>query len=239
MPARLGAVVMAVLGMISLFGCVKANAPILETTADNPATNPVDNRTATAPTTPPTGEAQTTKPETTKPETTKPEIAQPTRRGPLQPNGEVVHVVDGDTVDVRFADTGTRERVRLIGIDTPESKRPNTPVECFASLAAEALTSLIPKGTKIRVEPDVELRDRYGRYLGYVYRSQDGLFVNLEMARVGMAVPLTFPPNVAFAAEFVAAGDAARAANIGLWTACESAHTPDTTPSKSNATTTP
>ena len=82
-------------------------------------------------------------------------------------------------------------------------------------------------------------RDRYGRYLGYVFRAQDGLFVNLEMARVGMAVPLTFPPNVAYADQFVAAGTAAQAAGIGLWSQCEGPHVPaDTAPSTTRPGTT-
>ena len=140
-----------------------------------------------------------------------------------------MHLVDGDTLDVTWIDSGKRERIRLIGIDTPESKRPNTPVECFAKKSAAALAALVPEATTVRIEPDVEQRDRYGRYLGYIYRAQDGLFVNLEMARVGMAVPLTFPPNVAHTDQFVAAGSAAQAAGIGLWSECEGPHIPAAT----------
>jgi micrococcal nuclease len=153
-------------------------------------------------------------------------IEAPTRRGPLSGNATVVHLVDGDTLDVTWVASGKGERIRLIGIDTPESKRPNTPTECFAKKSAAALAALVPKSTTIRIEPDVEQRDRYGRYLGYVFRAQDGLFVNLEMARVGMAVPLTFPPNVAYADQFVSAGNAAQAAGIGLWSQCEGPHVP-------------
>jgi micrococcal nuclease len=156
-------------------------------------------------------------------------VVEAIRKGPLQPNGTVTHLVDGDTVDVAFT-TGngkpSTERIRLIGIDTPETKRPNTPVECFGKEASSALAALIPVGTAVLIERDVEERDRYGRLLGYVFRASDGLFVNHEMVRAGMAAPYTFPPNIAYVDVFAAAGDASRAAAAGLWSRCESGHTP-------------
>jgi micrococcal nuclease len=156
-------------------------------------------------------------------------VVEAIRKGPLQPNGTVTHLVDGDTVDVAFT-TGNgksnTERIRLIGIDTPETKRPNTPVECFGREASSALAALIPIGTDVLVERDVEERDRYGRLLGYVFRATDGLFVNHEMVRAGMATPYTFPPNIAYVDVFAAAGDASRAAAVGLWSRCESGHAP-------------
>ena len=151
-------------------------------------------------------------------------IAAPDIRGPMDANASVLHITDGDTVILQI--DSTKEHVRLIGIDTPESKKPNTPIECFAKQASAALESLIPVGTEIRVERDVEERDRYGRLLGYLFRASDGLFVNYEMARTGMAVPLTFPPNVANADRFVEAGSAAQDNHIGLWSACASGHEP-------------
>jgi micrococcal nuclease len=68
-------------------------------------------------------------------------------------NAVVVEVIDGDTIDVEI--DGTVERVRLIGIDTPETKRPNFPVECFGPEATEFTESLLPIGTPVRVERDV------------------------------------------------------------------------------------
>lgn len=133
-------------------------------------------------------------------------------------NAAVVRVVDGDTIDVRF--DGGEERIRLIGIDTPESVRPDTPVECFGKEAAAFTASLLPAGTAVRIERDVEARDDYGRLLGYVVRAQDALFVNLEIVRAGYAQPLTFPPNVAHTDEIVAAARAAEAADRGLWSEC-------------------
>ncbi|MBW3667750.1 MAG: thermonuclease family protein [Actinobacteria bacterium] len=131
----------------------------------------------------------------------------------------VERVVDGDTLRVRIA--GRREAVRLIGIDTPESVRPRTPVECFAKEAARRLGELAPPGTRVRLERDVEARDRFGRLLAYAYRRHDGLFLNLALAREGYAQVATYPPNVAHTADFTAAVSDARAAGRGLWSACD------------------
>ncbi|MDP8988443.1 MAG: thermonuclease family protein [Actinomycetota bacterium] len=132
--------------------------------------------------------------------------------------GEVVRVVDGDTVVVRI--DGTDEPVRLLGIDTPESVDPRSPVECFGKEAAAYTASLVPPGTPVRLVRDVEARDRYDRLLAYVYRADDGTFVNLRLVQDGYAVVLTYPPNVAHADEFVAAAREAREAGRGLWSAC-------------------
>ncbi|MBW3581327.1 MAG: thermonuclease family protein [Actinobacteria bacterium] len=131
---------------------------------------------------------------------------------------EVVRVVDGDTIVVRL--DGAEERVRLLGIDTPESVDPRSPVECFGKEAAAHTASLLPPGTPVRLVRDVEARDRYDRLLAYVYRSDDGTFVNLRLVEDGYAAVLTYPPNVAHADEFVAAAGEAREAGRGLWSAC-------------------
>jgi len=133
-------------------------------------------------------------------------------------NASVERVVDGDTIIVRVS--GRRERVRFIGIDTPESVKPNTPVQCFAIEASNRTKALLPARTPVRLVGDVEQRDRYKRLLAYVYRARDDLFVNLVLARDGYAVPYTFPPNVAHTAEFVTAAAEAREAGRGLWSAC-------------------
>jgi micrococcal nuclease len=130
----------------------------------------------------------------------------------------VTKVVDGDTIEVRAG--GHTEKVRLLGIDTPETKDPRKPVQCFGKEASQHTTELLPVGTEVRLEPDVEERDRYDRVLAYVYRVEDGLFVNLELARAGYADLLTYPPNVAHTAEFQAAVSEARREQRGLWQAC-------------------
>jgi micrococcal nuclease len=141
-------------------------------------------------------------------------------RGPG--DGVVTKVVDGDTIHVRLGHS--TETVRLIGIDTPETHRPNTPVECFGKEATKAMRRLLPTGTAVSLQRDAEARDRYGRLLAYVYRSKDRTFVNLEMARTGFAAAYTFPPNVAHADEFVSAAADARDAGRGLWSACGGNH---------------
>ncbi len=138
--------------------------------------------------------------------------------GVLQPNATLERVVDGDTIIVTLE--GTKEKVRLIGIDTPETKKPDTPVQCFGPEASAFTTSLLPQGTPLHLERDVEARDKYGRLLAYVYRVGDGMFVNLEIVASGYARLLTIPPNVAHSADFVTAARAAERQNIGLWAGC-------------------
>lgn len=130
----------------------------------------------------------------------------------------VVRVVDGDTIVARLGD-GREERVRYIGVDTPESVKPSTPVQCFAKAASGENARLV-EGRRVRLVGDVERRDRYGRMLAYVYRAPDRLFVNAELVRRGFARPATFPPNVRFAGRFAALARQARAAGRGLWSRC-------------------
>lgn len=141
-------------------------------------------------------------------------------RAPGEPAGPatVARVVDGDTVEVRVA--GRTEAVRLIGIDTPETSDPRRPVECFGAEAAARTAELLPAGTEVVLARDVEARDRYDRLLAYVYRREDGLFVNLSLVEEGFAVAATYPPNVAHRDELGAAGAAAREAGRGLWERC-------------------
>lgn len=141
----------------------------------------------------------------------------PTASG-TAPNAVVEHVVDGDTVVVRTG--GVEERVRLIGIDTPESVKPGTEVECFAEEASQRTGDLLPEGTEVLLERDVEVRDRYDRLLAYVYRSSDGLFVNEALVIDGYAQPATYPPNLAHNERLMQAGREARETQRGLWGTC-------------------
>jgi micrococcal nuclease len=130
---------------------------------------------------------------------------------------QVLRVVDGDTIRVRVE--GHTERVRYIGVDTPESVKPGMPVQCFAKRASAANAALVA-GRSVRLVSDVEQRDRYGRLLAYVYREPDGAFVNAQLVRDGFARPLTIAPNVAHAREFDGLARDARHARRGLWAAC-------------------
>ena len=133
-------------------------------------------------------------------------------------NATVVHIDDGDTIDVEI--DGRRTRVRFIGIDTPETKKPNTPIQCYGPEASAETAALLPIGTPVHLERDAEARDPYDRLLAYVYRADDGLFVNLELARRGFARALSIAPNVAYAGDFTRAVSDATAAHQGLWGAC-------------------
>ena len=130
---------------------------------------------------------------------------------------EVTRVVDGDTIRVELG--GTDETVRYIGIDTPESVRPDTPVQCFAKQAAERNATLV-RGTELKLRFDVDRRDRFGRLLAYVYRADDGTFVNAALVRDGYARTLTVPPNVGHAGRFAQLQTDAREHHRGLWSAC-------------------
>jgi len=120
---------------------------------------------------------------------------------------------------VRVRLGGREETVRLIGIDTPETVDPRSPVECFGEEASARTKALLPAGTHVRLVADVEARDRYDRLLAYVYRD-DGTFVNLSLVEDGYASVLTYPPNVAHVDEFTAAAARARDEGRGLWGAC-------------------
>lgn len=115
----------------------------------------------------------------------------------------VTHIVDGDTFDI---DSG--ERVRMIGIDTPERG------DVYYKEAKEYLTILI-HGKNVRLAKDVSERDRYGRLLRHVYIDEQ--WINEKMIRDGFARLVTYAPDVSHVADFTRAERAAREEQIGLW----------------------
>jgi micrococcal nuclease len=133
--------------------------------------------------------------------------------------GVVTRVVDGDTVHVRI--DGADEPVRYIGVDTPETVKPRTPVQCYGK-AASAENHRLVDHEPVRLRFDAERRDRYGRLLAYVYRASDGLFVNAALIRGGYATVLSIPPNTAHATELAALERRARERRRGLWRRCPS-----------------
>jgi micrococcal nuclease len=132
-------------------------------------------------------------------------------------NATVVRVVDGDTIDVTV--NGAHERVRLIGIDTPETVKPNTPVQCYGPEASEHTKELLAPGTPVYLERDLVARDDYGRLLAYVFRT-DGVFVNRDLIDNGFARPLEIKPNLAYHVAFEQGAHGAEAAGLGLWSHC-------------------
>jgi len=137
-------------------------------------------------------------------------------------NARVTRVIDGDTIDVQFVidDHTSDDRVRLIGIDTPETKKPGSPVECFGPEASHRTSELLPAGTPVMVHRDVEPRDDYGRLLAYVIRTADGLFVNEELLDEGLATTLSIAPNNRLRSRFAMVEATARSARRGLWGSC-------------------
>ena len=125
-------------------------------------------------------------------------------------------VADGDTIRVRL-DSGRVERVRYLGVDTPETAKPNAPGECYADSAREFNERLVGD-RDVRLELDAEERDRYGRLLAYVYVERT--LINAVLVREGYAVALTVPPNVRFAPRFRRLARAARRGGKGLWGSC-------------------
>jgi len=127
---------------------------------------------------------------------------------------QVVRVIDGDTIQVCCV-FGDREKVRYIGINTPEIHHPMKGVEFFGKEASEANGKLVD-GKTVRLEFDVQEQDRYGRLLAYVYL-EEGTFVNAWLAENGYAMVMTIPPNVKHQDLFLKLQREAREARRGLW----------------------
>ncbi len=129
----------------------------------------------------------------------------------------VIRAIDGDTVVVRTS-SGRTETVRLLGVDTPETHDPRKPVQCFGPEAA-AYTARALTGRAIRLELDVEARDKYGRLLAYIHLGRERY--NDRLLKLGYARLLVIPPNGAHARTMLREEITARAAGLGLWAACE------------------
>lgn len=132
---------------------------------------------------------------------------------------KVIRVIDGDTIEIENG-----ERVRYIGIDTPETVDPRKPVQCFGVEASKKNKELV-EGKTVRLEKDISETDKYGRLLRYVYvdpstSSGQAMFVNLELVKQGFAFSYTYPPDVKHQTEILAAEKEAREVNRGLWKAC-------------------
>jgi len=131
---------------------------------------------------------------------------------------EVVEVNDGDTITVKS--NGREERVRFIGIDTPEKNHPEKPVQCFAEAASRRLEVLINnQSVALQADPQNSNRDRYDRLLRYVYLP-DGRMLNQIMVAEGYAFAyLAFPHSRLD--QFEQLENTAREKKLGLWSACQ------------------
>jgi micrococcal nuclease len=130
--------------------------------------------------------------------------------GPLE--GTVVRVVDGDTIHVKLADRV--EKIRYLGVNTPEIRHPIRGEEPGGREAADANRRIVD-GRRVRLELDVRTRDRHGRLLAYVWIGE--IMVNAELVRRGYAQVMTVPPNVRYQDLFVRLQREARDAGRGLW----------------------
>ncbi|HWA53959.1 MAG TPA: thermonuclease family protein [Solirubrobacterales bacterium] len=135
--------------------------------------------------------------------------------GPASVRAFVVRAVDGDTIEARIG--GRLEDVRYIGVDTPETVKPGTPVQCFGPRASAFNHGLVERRW-VRLDLGVERRDVYGRLLAYVHLG--GRFVNAMLVRKGLARSLTIPPNDRFAPLFRRLELHAARAGRGLWGSC-------------------
>lgn len=139
----------------------------------------------------------------------------------FRPSGDVqealvVDVVDGDTIKVELS--GTTYTLRYIGIDTPETVDPGSPVE-WMGLEASAANADLVEGETVYLEKDVSETDTFGRLLRYVWLDLPGgwLLVNQELVRLGYAVSSAYPPDVEYQSLFDDAEREARTAGRGLW----------------------
>jgi len=141
----------------------------------------------------------------------------------------VVRVVDGDTIVVSYG--GQEYKVRYIGMDTPETKDPSSPVEWMGPQAAAANEALVG-GKSVILEKDVSETDTFGRLLRNVWLNDGGVWtlVGLELVRQGYASYVTYPPDVKYMNQIITAEREARDAGVGLWGATPPPTTPAPTP---------
>jgi micrococcal nuclease len=125
---------------------------------------------------------------------------------------KVIRVIDGDTIEIEGG-----ERVRYIGIDTPETVDPRKPVQCFGVEASKKNKELV-EGKMVRLEKDVTDRDKYNRLLRYIWL--DDVLINKKLVEEGFAHSYSYPPDVKYQSLFVQAEKEAREGKIGLWQAC-------------------
>lgn len=137
----------------------------------------------------------------------------------------VRRIVDGDTLELAAVAAGSvlgstqQVDVRLLEIDTPETKHPSEPVQCYGGEATSRLRELAAPGSTVWVQRDQELRDQYSRYLLYLWNA-DGTFVNLSMVQGGYAQAKLYQPNDKHWPTISGAETDAKSANNGLWGAC-------------------
>lgn len=221
-PGR--AVALSIAAWVAVFLMLGALTPPDETPGSQVAS------TETSTTTP----ALTTSPTTTTTTNARPAGA-PTGIPVSVQRATVRRIVDGDTLELVGRSgkgplsRGAQVDVRLLEIDTPETKHRSKPVQCYGERATARLTKLVPPGSTVWVQRDTELRDQYGRYLLYLW-NDDGVFVNRRMVADGFAKATLYEPNDRHWPRISAAERKAKSRGAGLWGACTHFGAPKHTP---------
>jgi micrococcal nuclease len=130
----------------------------------------------------------------------------------------VVSVLDGDTLEIKMGKK--TEKVRMIGIDTPETLDPRKPIQCYGKESSnETKSMLLGRSVTLASDPTQYVKDKFGRFLAYVYRD-DGLFVNQRLLEQGYAREYTYGRAYKFQKEFKALEASAQDQKKGLWEYC-------------------
>lgn len=218
-------VVIAVLALMvtGLEGCAPLEIPTAQTAPVEPSASTGTTTVAPLPT-------PAADPAITPPSSYVPPSENPATQAPIElVEATVVRIVDGDTAVFRLKD-GPQEKVRFIGVDTPES---TTRIEPYGKAASAYTAKRLKVGSRVYLEKDVEPRDRYGRLLAYVWLTPPSSITQTEMraklfnamlAADGYAQQMTIAPNVKYAEYFRSFVQEARAANKGLWAGEESSN---------------
>lgn len=145
----------------------------------------------------------------------------------------VIRVIDGDTIEIETKPSSVkalegRQKVRYIGIDTPELHDPKKPVQCFSKESFEINKKLV-EGKVVSLEKDISEKDKYGRLLRYVFLPQQekettssGFMINDYLVRQGYGHAVTFPPDIKYQEQFRNAQKEARDQKRGFWSQCRS-----------------
>lgn len=132
----------------------------------------------------------------------------------------VTKVIDGDTIEIESG-----EHVRYIGVDTPETVHPKKSIQCFGKEASNKNKALV-EGKEVYLEKDISDKDRYGRLLRYIYlpnpdAPEEVIFVDEYLIEQGYGTVITYPPDVKYHKQLLAAQKTAQEEKRGLWGACD------------------
>lgn len=150
-----------------------------------------------------------------------------TSQSPDTQSVKVVRVIDGDTIELENG-----QKVRYIGIDTPETVHPEKSIQCFG-IEASAKNRESVEGKHIRLEKDISETDKYGRLLRYVYL--ENIFINDYLVKEGFAYASSYPPDIKYQDLFSNSQKEAQHYNRGLWSSCSSNSDQELNQSNSNS----